>query len=264
MPSPLRIATWNVNSLRVRLAHVLNWLERTQSDVLALQETKLEDVRFPRDEIEAAGYHVCFSGQKTYNGVAILSRIPPQDIVTDISGLIDPQRRILAASYGPVRVVNLYVPNGESLSSDKYKYKLAWLESVTGYLRDQLISHPELTVMGDFNIAPEDRDVYEPAAWEGQVLCSAPERAAYAALLDCGFIDTFRMFPQPEKSFSWWDYRLNAFRRDLGLRIDHVLASQSLAARCRSCVIDKAPRAWERPSDHTPVVACFNAEISAT
>ena len=252
-----KIASWNVNSLNVRLPQVLDWLAAEQPDVLALQETKLPDEKFPVAEIEAAGYRALFTGQKTYNGVALLSRLPGSDVVTDIPGLADPQRRVLAASYGALRVINLYVPNGESVASDKYRYKLDWLAKLAEWLRAECAVHPRLVVLGDFNIAPEARDVYDPKAWDGSVLFSEPERAAFRKLLDAGLSDTFRLFDQPEKSYSWWDYRMQGFRRNHGLRIDHILASASLCKDCTAARIDKGPRAAERPSDHAPVVAEF-------
>lgn len=252
-----KIASWNVNSLNVRLPQVLDWLVAESPDILALQETKLVDEKFPRAEIEAAGYKALFAGQKTYNGVALLSRKAGTDPVTDIPGLDDPQRRVLAATYGKLRVINLYVPNGESVDSDKYQYKLGWLKKLAAWLRAELAAHPRLVVLGDFNIAPEPRDVYDPKAWEGSVLFSEPERAAFRALLDVGLCDSFRLFEQPEKSFSWWDYRMQGFRRNLGLRIDHILASAELCKACKASRIDKGPRASERPSDHAPVVAEF-------
>ncbi len=254
----MKIATWNVNSLNVRLPQVLAWLSAEQPDVLALQETKLVDEKFPRAEIEAAGYRVVYAGQKTYNGVAIFSRALARDIVTDIPGLDDAQRRVLAASIDGVRVLNLYVPNGESVESDKYRYKLNWLEKLAGWIQREMESHPRLVVLGDFNIAPEPRDVHDPKQWDGHVLCSEPERAAFRQLLAAGLYDTFRLFDQPEKLFSWWDYRMQGFRRNHGLRIDHILASDALGKVCTSCHIDKGPRAHERPSDHAPVVAEFN------
>ena len=253
----MKIATWNINSLRVRLGHVLDWLQSAQPDVLALQETKLQDADFPGAEIEAAGYQVRFSGQKTYNGVALLSRHEPSDLVTSIPGLEDPQRRVLAATIAGVRVINLYVPNGQRVDSEKYHYKLDWLNALRRYLGEQLQDHDELVVLGDFNIAPEDRDVHDPHAWEGHVLVSPAERESLQSLLRLGLNDTFRLFEQAEKTFSWWDYRLNGFRRNRGLRIDLVLASNALAERCNGCSIDTEPRGWERPSDHTPVFAEF-------
>lgn len=251
----MKIATWNVNSLKVRLPQVLAWLGTHAPEALCLQETKLEDQNFPRAEIEAAGYLPLFSGQKTYNGVAILTRSPAADPVMAIPGFDDPQKRVLAATVGGVRVINLYVPNGESVTSDKYRYKLAWLQALTAWLREELARHPRLAVLGDFNIAPQPEDVHDPKQWEGQVLFSEPERAAFVALLSLGLQDAFRLFSQPEKSFTWWDYRMNAFRRNLGLRIDHILLSPALASSCNACVIDREPRKAERPSDHAPVVA---------
>ena len=253
----MKIATWNVNSLKVRLQQVLQWLQAERPDVLALQETKLSDEQFPTLEIEAAGYHAIYSGQKTYNGVALLSRQAPQSVVQCLPGVEDPQRRLLCACYGDLRVIDVYVPNGEAVASEKYPYKLEWLSGLAGYVREQLVQFPRLIVLGDFNVAPEERDVHDPVLWEGRVLFSEPERAAVRALLDAGLCDTFRLFDQPEKSFSWWDYRLNAFRRNLGLRIDHILASRACCERCISCRIDRGPRRLERPSDHAPVVAEF-------
>jgi len=250
----MKIATWNVNSLNVRLPQVLDWLKQASPDILALQETKLTDDKFPVADIEATGYRALFSGQKTYNGVALLTRKPAADPVTDIPGLKDPQRRVLAATVGKLRVINLYVPNGESVESDKYRYKLDWLAKLTTWLRAEIKAHPQLVVLGDFNIAPEPRDVHDPKAWEGSVLFSEPERAAFQELLKTGLQDSFRLFEQPEKSYSWWDYRMQAFRRKHGLRIDHILVSAALTARCTACHIDIEPRKNERPSDHAPVV----------
>ena len=254
----MKIATWNVNSLNVRLPQVLAWLAAEQPDVLALQETKLVDEKFPRADFEAAGYRAVYAGQKTYNGVAILSRAPAQDLVTDIPGLEDTQRRVLAATFGGVRVLNLYVPNGESVESDKYRYKLDWLAKLTDWIRAELSGHPQLLVLGDFNIAPEPRDVHDPKMWEGHVLFSQPERTAFRQLLATGLCDSFRLFEQPDKSFTWWDYRMQGFRRNHGLRIDHILASDALCTACTGCRIDQGPRAHERPSDHAVVVAEFN------
>ena len=228
---------------------------------MALQETKLTDPDFPTLDIANLGYQAVFAGQKTYNGVAILSRLPASELVTDLPGMNDPQRRVLGATVDGVRVINLYVPNGQAVGSDKYAYKLAWLEALTGWLRDELARHSQLIVLGDFNIAPEDRDVHDPAAWTGQVLCSAAERAAFQRLLALGLTDAFRLFPQEERSFSWWDYRAAAFRRNLGLRIDHLLVSPELAAVCTACQVDKGPRRLERPSDHAPVIAEFNLDF---
>ena len=251
----MKLATWNVNSLRVRLSHLLDWLVRQTPDVVCLQELKLEDVNFPRTEIESAGYQCAISGQKTYNGVAILSRAPLTGIQAGIPGFDDPQKRVVSATVGGTRVICAYVPNGQSVGSEKYEYKLKWLAAFERFLREELSRHPRLVVVGDYNIAPEDRDVHDPRAWAGQVLCSEPEREAFGRLLGLGLADSFRLFDQPEKSFTWWDYRMNGFRRNLGLRIDHILLSPELAARCASCSIDIEPRRLERPSDHAPVVA---------
>ncbi len=254
----MRIATWNVNSLRVRLDHLRQWLAANPVDAIALQELKLPDEQFPREEIEALGFKAVHYGQKTYNGVAILARQPPADVVTGIPGDDDPQRRVIAATVGGIRLVNVYVPNGQSPDSDKYVYKLAWLERLCAYLAGLLVKHPQLLVAGDFNIAPEDRDVHDPAQWEGSVHVSAPERAALAKITALGLADLFRRFEQPPKSYSWWDYRMGAFRRNHGLRIDLMLASPALAARCTACTIDRSTRALERPSDHAPVTAAFD------
>ncbi|HMM56549.1 MAG: exodeoxyribonuclease III [Xanthomonadales bacterium PRO7] len=250
----MKIATWNVNSLKVRLPHLREWLGSATPDIVALQETKTEDASFPADEIAAMGYRVAFSGQKTYNGVAILARETPRDVVTDIPGLDDPQRRILIATVGDVRVANLYVVNGQEVGSDKFAYKLDWLAKVRAYLADEIRRHPNLVVLGDFNIAPDDRDVHDPQAWHEQVLCSTPERDAFKSILGLGFADSFRLFNDEAGHFSWWDYRQAAFRRNLGLRIDLILASEALRSRCRASVIDRMPRTWERPSDHAPAV----------
>ena len=255
----MKIASWNVNSLKVRLPQVLDWLQAAQPDVLALQETKLTDDKFPAAEIEALGYHVAFSGQKTYNGVALISREPPADLVTDLPRLDDPQRRILGATIGDVRVLNLYVVNGQEVGSEKFAYKLDWLEKVTDYVREDLERHENYVVLGDFNIAPDDRDVHDPQVWHERILCSTPEREALRKLLDLGFKDSFRLFEQPAETFSWWDYRAAGFRRNLGLRIDLVLASESMADKCTASTIDAEPRKLERPSDHAPAVAEFNA-----
>ncbi|MGE0582686.1 MAG: exodeoxyribonuclease III [Steroidobacteraceae bacterium] len=252
------IATWNVNSLRVRLPQLGEWLAAEPVHTLALQETKLEDSAFPRAELEALGYQVAFSGQRTYNGVAILARAPIADVVTDMPGFEDPQRRVLAATIDGVRVVNLYVPNGQSVDSDKYAYKLRWLAALRDWLAGEVARHPNIVVLGDFNIAPDDRDVHDPAAWAGSVLVSEPERAALHALLALGLQDSFRLFEQPAGSYSWWDYRQGAFRRNNGLRIDLLLVSDALAACCKRATIDREPRRAERPSDHTPALAGFD------
>jgi exodeoxyribonuclease-3 len=249
----MKLATWNVNSLKVRLPHLLDWLVANPVDVMCLQETKTEDGNFPAAELQQAGYHAVFSGQKTYNGVAILSREPATDVQCGIPGFDDEQKRVIAASVNGVRVACVYIPNGQEVGSDKYGYKLKWLAALKAWLRDELATHPRLALLGDYNIAPEDRDVYDPVAWKDHVLCSEPERDAFNALLHMGLRDAFRLFEQAEKSYSWWDYRMMGFRRNMGLRIDHILISEAM--QCTSCVIDKAPRKLERPSDHTPVVA---------
>jgi len=255
----MKLATWNVNSLRVRLPQVLDWLTREQPDVLCLQETKVTDAEFPAEALQTAGYRAVFTGQKTYNGVATLCRGEPSDVVTQLPGDGDEaQKRLIAVTTGGVRVINVYVPNGESVDSDKYRYKLDWLKRLRDFVADELQQGRDVVLTGDYNIAPEPRDVHDPAAWEGQVLFSEPERAAFRALAETGLVDVFRRFDQPPASFSWWDYRMNGFKRNLGLRIDHILASTALAERCHSCRIDVEPRNAGRPSDHAPVVAEFS------
>lgn len=251
----MKLATWNVNSLKVRLPQLLDWLAARQPDVVCLQETKVQDENFPKAEIAAAGYQALFAGQKTYNGVAILSKTAAEQAGSGIPGFADEQKRVLAATIGGVRVICIYVPNGENVDSAKFQYKLAWLDALSRWLKDELARHPQLALLGDYNIAPEERDVHDPKLWEGQVLFSPPERQAFRELLGLGLTDSFRLFEQPEKSFTWWDYRMNAFRRNLGLRIDHVLLSPALARTCKSCVIDRDIRKQERPSDHAPVMA---------
>lgn len=251
----VRVATWNVNSLRVRLPQVLDWLGIQQPDILALQETKLPDHAFPVHELAGAGYHVVYAGQPAYNGVAILSRQPVSAVMSAVPGMEDEQRRVLGASIAGLRVLNLYVPNGQSLDSDKYTYKLAWLQQVSAWVRSESAAHPHLVVLGDFNIAPQDRDVYDAQIFAGQVLCSAAERAAFHDLQQFGLQDAFRLFAQEERSFTHWDYRGGAFRRNWGVRIDHILLSPLLAAACQRCWIDQTPRRWPRPSDHAPLLA---------
>jgi exodeoxyribonuclease-3 len=253
----MRVATWNVNSLRVRLPHLLDWLATHSPDAICLQETKCEDATFPAEELRAAGYCSVHNGQRTYNGVAILSRAEGAGVCRGIPEFADEQSRVIAADVGGVRLVSVYVPNGQSVGSDKYAYKLRWFEALARWLENERAAHPRLAVMGDFNVAPEDRDVHDPAAWQGQVLFSAPERAALGRLFALGFADAFRLFEQPERSFSWWDYRMNAFRRKMGLRIDHILLSPELARAAQSCAIDVEPRKLERPSDHAPVICEF-------
>ena len=254
----MKLATWNVNSLKVRLPHLTDWLARARPDIVCLQELKLEDAKFPRAELQAAGFECAVSGQKTYNGVAILSAQPSTDVRMGIPGFQDEQKRVVAATIGGLRVVCVYCPNGQAVGSEKYDYKLRWFAALKAYLATELERHPALAVAGDFNVAPEDRDVHDPKAWEGQVHVSEAERAAWRALLDLGLKDAFRLFAQPEKVFSWWDYRMVAFRRNAGLRIDQILVSAELARRCTACSIDRAPRKLERPSDHAPVIAEFS------
>ena len=253
----MKLATWNVNSLKVRLEHVLDWLEQHQPDALVLQEIKQVTEAFPTEALAEAGYASIASGQKTYNGVATIARQAPTDPVTDFPGFEDPQRRILATTIDGVRVVNLYVPNGSEVGSEKYAYKLDWLAALRGFLANELQTHEKLVVLGDFNIAPADEDVYDAEKWGEGILCSPKERAALEALLELGLTDVFRNFDQPEKTFSWWDYRAFGFRRNAGLRIDLILASEAMNAACTASYVDKEPRALERPSDHAPVVAEF-------
>lgn len=251
----MKLASWNVNSIRQRLSHVVDWLNTNEPDVLAVQEIKTEASTFPLADIEATGYRCVLSGQKAYNGVALISREEPADVSTGIPDFNDEQRRVIAATYGGTRVINVYVPNGQSVGSDKYRYKLDWLDALTAYVADELKRHPRLAIVGDFNIAPDDRDVHDPELWRDKVLCSAPEREHLQNLLALGLKDTFRLFDQPEKSFSWWDYRMMGFRRNHGLRIDLILASNALAETCSASTIDTAPRKLDKPSDHAPVVA---------
>jgi len=253
----MKISTWNVNSLNVRLPHVTMWLETHRPDVLALQETKMVDDKFPVAVFNDLGYQVSFTGQPKYNGVALLSPLAGQDVVTDPPGVVSEERRIIAATFGTVRVVNLYVVNGQEVGSEKYAFKLDWLNQVRAWLAEECQRHEHVVVVGDFNIAPTDADVHDPQDWHEKILCSTPEREALSAIMALGFDDCFRRFEQKENSFSWWDYRQAAFRRNLGLRIDLILASMGLAQNCSACTIDREPRTWERPSDHTPVVAEF-------
>ena len=251
----MKLGAWNVNSLKVRLPQLLEWLATRHPDVVCLQETKVEDHNFPLHEIEAAGYQVAFAGQKTYNGVALLSRTTPLDVVCGNPHIDCAQKRLIAATIQGVRVISAYIPNGQAVGTDKYAYKLVWLAALKTWLGEQLAVYPQLAIAGDFNVAPEDRDVHNPAAWEGQIMCSAPERAAFHSLLDVGLRDSFRLFEQPEKSFSWWDYRMLGFQKNHGLRIDHILLSKPLAERCTASRIDREMRKRERPSDHAPVIA---------
>ena len=254
----MKLATWNVNSLAVRLPQLLDWLAANPVDVLVLQETKLTDDKFPTLEIGAAGYQVQWFGQKTYNGVALLSRLPAQDVVKNIPGFADEQARVIAATVDGVRCVGAYFPNGQAPGSDKFAYKMGWLDALRGWLREELQRHPRLVLMGDFNIAPEDRDVHDPVAWAGQIHCTEEERAHFRALQELGLVDAFRLFEQAPKSWSWWDYRNLAFRKNQGLRIDHILVSEALKGAVTACSIDKLPRKNERPSDHAPVLVDIN------
>lgn len=249
----MKIASWNVNSIRVRQQHVLDWLEAQAPDVLGLQEIKMPTDVFPAEDFEQAGYHAVAYGQKTYNGVALLSRAEPADILEGIPGFPDEQRRAISATYGDIRIVNLYVPNGQAVDSDKYRYKLDWLDALHEHLDAELDRFPRTVIMGDFNIAPDDRDVHDPEEWHERILCSTPERDRLKALEALGFADSFRLFEQPEATFSWWDYRAAAFRRKRGLRIDLLLVSKALQEDVTASSIDAEPRKLERPSDHAPV-----------
>jgi exodeoxyribonuclease-3 len=250
----MKLATWNVNSLSVRLPQLLAWLEQQQPDVIVLQETKLTDDKFPAEALAAAGYRSVWFGQKTYNGVALLARTEPGAAVRNIPGLDDEQARVIAATVQGVRVVGAYFPNGQAPDSDKFAYKMRWLEALHAWLRTELAQHERLVLMGDFNIAPDDRDVYDPVAWAGQIHCTPEERAHFQGLIGLGLHDAFRLFEQAPKLWSWWDYRNLAFRKNQGLRIDHILVSEALRPGVRACSIDKAPRKNERPSDHAPVL----------
>ena len=250
----MQLATWNVNSLTVRLPQVLDWLATNPVDALVLQETKTTDNKFPREAIEAVGYHVAFFGQKTYNGVALLSRTPATEVVKNMPNFEDDMARVIAGTVDGVRVIGAYFPNGQAPASDKFAYKMRWLEALQHWLREELTRHAKLVLMGDFNITVDDRDVWDPVALKDTIHCTVEERAHFQALIDLGTHDAFRLFEQPEKSYSWWDYREFAFRRNRGLRIDHILVSEALKPLVAACVIDKAPRKNERPSDHTPVV----------
>ena len=251
----MKIATWNVNSFKVRLPHVLDWLASNQPHILCLQELKQENSQFPTEALLQAGYQAVFSGQKTYNGVAILSKSTPTDIQVGIPNFPDEQKRVIAATIEGVRIVCVYSPNGQSVDSEKFQYKLSWLNALQDWIKDELVRFPKLALLGDFNIAPDDRDVFDPQAWAGNILVSEPERNAFRTLEQFGLRDSFRLFEQPEKSYSWWDYRMMSFRRNIGLRIDHILLSADLAPKCTSCTIDRTPRKLERPSDHAPVIA---------
>jgi len=249
----MHLATWNINSLAVRLPQVLDWLASTQPDALCLQETKLTDDKFPVAEIEAAGYHAQWFGQKTYNGVALLTRTVAADVVKNIPGFDDPQARVIAATVNGLRLINAYMPNGQAPDTEKFDYKMRWLQALRDWVADEMTRHTHLALLGDYNIAPEDRDVHDPVLWAGQIHCTPEERVHFAALVGLGLHDAFRLFEQPPKSWSWWDYRNLAFRKNQGLRIDHILVTDALKLQVTACSIDKLPRKNERPSDHAPV-----------
>lgn len=251
----MNIATWNVNSLNVRLPHVIDWLATQPIDVLALQELKLDQDKFPEDALKEAGYESAWFGQKTYNGVAFISKKPASNVISGIPNFEDPQRRVITASFGDTRVINAYCVNGEAVGSEKFAYKKAWFEALTLFVEAQLKEHPKLILLGDFNIAPSDLDVYDPKAWDGKILCSTEEREWFTRLLDLGLVDSLRTYNPDEPCFTWWDYRMNRFARKQGMRIDHILISQALMPNLQSVVVDPTPRGWERPSDHTPVIA---------
>ncbi|MCK4586541.1 MAG: exodeoxyribonuclease III, partial [Gammaproteobacteria bacterium] len=246
----MKLASWNVNSLKVRLPHVLDWLKEHQPDILGLQETKTIDENFPLEDIQAAGYHVNFAGQKTYNGVAVISKLEATDIITDLPGLDDPQRRVLGCTIahesGDIRFLNLYIPNGSEVGSEKYDYKLDWLDKLSKYVAAQIKEHKNFVMVGDFNIAPDDRDLWDPVGWKDKILVSPPERAILQGLLDMGLTDTFRLFEQEEELYSWWDYRAAGFRRNHGMRIDLLLSSPAMTEHCTASYIDKEPRKLER------------------
>ncbi|MBL0086489.1 MAG: exodeoxyribonuclease III [Ideonella sp.] len=255
----MKLATWNVNSLTVRLPQLLDWLQAHQPDALVLQETKLTDDKFPQAELAAAGWRSVWFGQKTYNGVALLAREEASDVVRNIPGFADEQARVIAGTVAGIRIIGAYFPNGQAPDSDKFVYKLRWMDALHAWLRAELTAHPQLVLMGDFNIAPEDRDVFDPVAWAGQIHCTDAEREHFRGLLGLGLTDAFRQFEQPPRTWSWWDYRNLAFRKNQGLRIDHILLSQALLPRLQACQVDKAPRRNERPSDHAPVVVELGA-----
>lgn len=254
----LKIATWNVNSIRVRLVQVLDWLQAEGPDFLAIQETKTVDEMFPGEEFRQLGYQPLCNGQKTYNGVAVIGRTEPDEILAQIPEFPDPQKRFLYARYGDLAILNLYVPNGMAVGSVKYAYKLDWLAHVHTFVRQYIDKTRLLAVVGDFNIAPADADVYNPAEWRGKVLASEPERERFFQLIDAGLVDCYRRANEEAAGFTWWDYRAAGFARNRGLRIDHILANTGLAGHCIACRVDTAPRALERPSDHAPLVAEFD------
>lgn len=252
----MKLATWNVNSLTVRLPHLLNWLRDAEPDVVALQELKMVDEKFPHAAIEAAGYTAVTNGQKTYNGVALLAKKPLvlEDVSRNLPGFEDGQRRVIAATVDGIRVISVYVVNGQAVGSEKFDYKLRFLTALNDYLQGEMEAHPQLAVMGDYNIAPTPEDSHDPAVWEGGILCSAPERAALQGLLDLGLSDAYTKPFLPQGRFTWWDYRMAGFARNLGLRIDHILVSEALLEWVQDWKVDLNPRRLERPSDHAPVI----------
>lgn len=259
----MKITTWNVNSLTARLAHVLDWLTANPVDALCLQELKMTDDKFPHDALRAIGYEAAVFGQKTYNGVAILTRQPVRDVVRNITGFADEHSRVIAATLdspaGEVRIINGYFVNGQEPGSEKFAYKMRWLDGLAAYVREEMASHPRLVLLGDFNIAPEDRDSYDPVGLKDTIHHTVEERAHFQALLALGLTDSFRLFEQPEKSFSWWDYRMLGYQKNRGLRIDHVLVSAPLVPLVKTCSVDRVPRKWEKPSDHAPVTVELTA-----
>ena len=254
----MKIASWNVNGVRARLEHVTSWIEANQPDVLALQETKVMDDMFPFEAFEKIGYQAKIYGQKSYNGVALLAKSEPENVVEGIDGYKDEQTRVISATYGDIRVVNVYIPNGQTVGSDKFNYKMKWLKNLLKLLEQQLKTNNKIVVLGDFNIAPDDTDVHDPELWKDKVLCSDDERKWLSKIMGLGFIDSFRLFEQEEGLFSWWDYRAAAYRRKMGLRIDLILISEALKKSCVDGYIDETPRGQEKPSDHTPVLIELN------
>jgi exodeoxyribonuclease-3 len=255
----LQFATWNVNSLAIRLPQLLDWLAAEQPDAVVLQETKLTDDKFPIAALQEAGWQAAWFGQKTYNGVAVIAREQPQDVQRNLPGLADEQARVITATVQGVRLIGAYFPNGQAPGSDKFAYKMQWLEALRAFIASELAQHPRLVLMGDYNIAPEDRDVHDPVAWAGQIHCTNEERAHFRALTELPLHDSFRLFEQAPKSWSWWDYRNLAFRKNQGLRIDHILVSDALKPQVTACRIDRAMRKNERPSDHAPVIVELQA-----
>ncbi|MDU0810316.1 MAG: exodeoxyribonuclease III [Burkholderia sp.] len=258
----MKIATWNINSLNIRKQHVLDWLEQSLTDILCLQELKLTNEKFPYTDFKSAGYHCWFIGQKAYNGVAIIARNTLSfnnfDVVQNIPGFFDLQQRLIAVTINNIRIISAYFPNGQDQDSDKFIYKMKWISALRVWLRNELLRYPKLALLGDYNIAPEDRDVHDISKWKYNNIISPQERKHFDELLHLGLIDIFRYFEQPKKLFTWWDYRMYAFRRNEGLRIDHILLSPSLTKICTACQVDLQPRKWKKPSDHAPVFAIIS------